>query len=145
MRPRERAHLRFPGPVITGKFVHEKDRRTGTGFFVIKIGAVGGLDLEEQVGQGHAAARHVELLVRRDQFVGEQPCRGIGVGKPTHQLAFRQRRRQHGENIIALGDRHAGGRPAARHAGNAGDDLCRIARRKSRMQMHVRKIHDPRR
>ena len=62
---------------------------------------------------------------------------GVGVGEPARQLALRQRRRQHGENIVALRDRHSRRRPAARHAGDAGDDLGGEPRRQPRVQMHV--------
>ena len=62
---------------------------------------------------------------------------GVGLGEPARQLAFGQRRRQHGEDVVALRDRHSGRRPAARHAGDAGDDLGGEPRRQPRVQMHV--------
>ena len=62
---------------------------------------------------------------------------GVGIREPALQLGLRQRGGQHHEHVVALRDRRAGRRPAAGHAGHAGDDLGRIARRQPHVQMHV--------
>ena len=45
MRAREAAHLRLPGAVVAGEFMHENDGRAGAGLFVIETDAVRGFDL----------------------------------------------------------------------------------------------------
>ncbi len=62
---------------------------------------------------------------------------GVGIGEAALELVFGERRRQHGEHVVALRDRRPDRRPAARHAGDAGDDLGRVARGEPHMQMHV--------
>src|SRR5262245_10788139 len=61
----------------------------------------------------------------------------VGLAQAAHQLLLRQRAWDRGEHVVALGDRHAGRRPAARHAGDAGDDFRRIGRRKPYVEVHV--------
>ena len=45
MRPGEAAHLRLPGAVVAGEFMHEDNGRARAGFFVIEMDAVRGFDL----------------------------------------------------------------------------------------------------
>src|SRR5262245_24644360 len=67
---------------------------------------------------------------------------GVGLAQAAHQLLLRQRARDRGEHVVALGDRNARRRPAARHAGDAGDDFRGIGRRKSHVQMHVGAVEE---
>jgi hypothetical protein len=61
----------------------------------------------------------------------------VGLAQPAYQLVLGQRAWDRGEHVIALGDRDARRRPAAGHAGDAGDDLGRIAPCKPHVQVHV--------
>jgi hypothetical protein len=65
---------------------------------------------------------------------------GIGIGEAAFKLVFGQGAGKHGEHVVALRDRLPDRRPAAGHAGHAGDHLGRIARGKPHMEMHVRAV-----
>jgi hypothetical protein len=56
--------------------------------------------------------------------------------------ALGKRAGQDGHDVVALDDRHARLRPAARHRRDAGDHLGRIALGKPHMQMHVGAVEE---
>ena len=49
VRAREMAHLRLPGAVVAGIFMHEDDRRAAAGFLVIEPNAVARGDMRHRV------------------------------------------------------------------------------------------------
>ena len=64
-------------------------------------------------GAGKAAAALQRAAQFRQMPADFHHHRSVGVGEPSRQFAFRQRRWQHGKNIIALRNRRSHSRPAA--------------------------------
>ena len=92
-----------------------------------------------------AASRPVRTSARRT-FSRWRPSfittAASASSKAALQLASGKRGGQHDEHVVALGDRRAGARPAARHRGDAGHDLGPEVRRKAHMQMHVGAVEE---
>ena len=87
MRAREIPHLRLPGAVIAGKFVHEDDGRARAGLFDIKRGAIRAGDLGHLLSSEAVSLHHrFQGSNRLDALSGACPLRSERSNMQTVKL-----------------------------------------------------------
>jgi hypothetical protein len=102
-----------------------------------RLGHRAALDIDgavEPAGDGDGLADLGEMPADLDD--GDR----IAAGEPRGQRLERDGSRHHRQHLVGAGERQAGRRPAAREAGDAGDDLGRVAVGEADVDVHVRPV-----